>query len=748
MDPHRWQQVKALFDAVRDAPPGERDAALRAADADLRGEVQSLLAHHDRLGGYLETPAPAGGAATGVDPAATDAPGRVGPYRILHPIGSGGMGAVYLAEQNNPRRQVALKLLRAGAHSPGSVRRFRQEAALLARLHHPGIAQVIEAGATPAGQPFIAMEFVPGEPLTAFAREQRLSRVERLRLFGDVCAAVQYAHQKGVIHRDLKPSNILVTTDDATAGAVPTVDGTRRALVARPKVLDFGIARAIDGETSATTAQTHVGQLLGTLPYISPEQLGGDPLNIDTRADVYALGVILFELLTGRLPHDVGARPLPDAVRMVAEQDAPLAGSIDRTLRGDLETIVAKALEKDREQRYGSAAELAADLERFLRHEPIQARPPTTLYQLRKFARRNRGLVGAAAATLLALTAGIVGTTWQAVVATRATREARAAADRFESLYRFFAGMLAAVPAPAPRAGASAADEPAGRTVTLAAMLDRAAESVDQRLAGQENVQAVVHHTLGRAYYALRLYDAAEAEWRSALSLYTRCVGPDDAGTLTVVSNLGLLANARGRLPEAEALFDRALAAQRRTLGRDHPDVFLSMIDLLSVRDALGRAASADALRDEAGRLAPRVLAGAPRDGVIQCALMLGESLLQRDRFAAAMPIYEALLTAITRPGAGRDIRREASVELRCGACLEHLRRFEPAERHLRRALALCESFAAPNSDEVAEAVEALACLYEAQGRNAEGRAFRARLAATSRPADSPSGGTSQPARP
>ena len=333
-------------------------------------------------------------------PRAADAPpAQVAGYRVVRFIGRGGMGAVYEAEQDNPRRLVALKVIRPGLASRDLLKRFDREAHLLGRLHHPGIAQVYAAGRADDGQPFFAMELVAGPPLTEYANRHRLDTAARLELLARVCDAVQHAHDQGVIHRDLKPPNILV---DAAG---------------QPKVLDFGVARATDADLRATTA-TEVGQVIGTLAYMSPEQAAGDPAALDPRSDVYALGVVLFELLAGRLPYSLQGLPMAEAARVIHERDPDRLGSVNTAMRGDVETIVAKALEKDKARRYASAAALAADLRRFLAGEPIAARPASAWYQFRKFARRNKALVGGVAATFAALLAGL------ALAVTSARREA------------------------------------------------------------------------------------------------------------------------------------------------------------------------------------------------------------------------------------------------------------------------------------------------------------------------------------
>jgi WD40 repeat protein/predicted Ser/Thr protein kinase len=417
-------RVQGLFDHTVALPPERRAAFLEAAcagDPALRAEVEALLAcdadFTEGAGGegllqspLVRTPTPA---APGEPLPATWPPGspaRVGHYRVLRRIAAGGMGAVYEAQQDNPRRTVALKVVRPGL-APALLKRFAREAHILGRLHHPGIAQVYEAGVAEDGQPFFAMEFIRGLRLDEYAARHRLDLAARLALLARVCDAVQHAHEQGVIHRDLKPGNILV--DEA----------------GQPKVLDFGVARATDADLLTGAGLTQTGQLLGTPRYMSPERLAADPAAIDHRADVYALGVILFELAARRPPYQLEGRPLAEAARMILEQEPPRLGSLDPELRGDVETVAAKALEKDPARRYQSAAELAADLRRWLAHEPIRARPPSALYRLRKFARRHTALVGGVAATVAALALGLVGTILFAVGDARQRHDAVAARD-------------------------------------------------------------------------------------------------------------------------------------------------------------------------------------------------------------------------------------------------------------------------------------------------------------------------------
>ena len=417
---HRLR-VRTVFAQAADLPRHERGAFLDAAcrgEADLRAEVEGLLAYDSGFGmdtdedGFLKSPLvrePEGMLPGSSSRPLLDEPGlplQIGRYRILRRHGEGGMGTVYEAEQDNPRRTVALKVIRPGLVSPELVKRFSHEAQILARLQHPGIAQVYETGMGEDGQSFFAMEFIRGMPLDEYARSRGLNAAARLELLARVCDAVQHAHEKGVIHRDLKPGNILVD------------------LTGQPKVLDFGVAHVTAVDLLTSASRTQAGQLLGTLSYMSPEQIAADPAGLDGRSDVYTLGVILFELLAHRLPYQLEQLPAHEVARVIQHQEPSRLGSIDTLYRGDIEIIVGKTLEKDKTRRYASAGDLASDIRRYLRGEAILARPASALYQLRKFARRHRALVVGASGIFAAL---VVGTVVSIHFALRASENARVA---------------------------------------------------------------------------------------------------------------------------------------------------------------------------------------------------------------------------------------------------------------------------------------------------------------------------------
>jgi WD40 repeat protein/predicted Ser/Thr protein kinase len=419
------EAVEALFQQAAELDPEARCAFLDeqcAGDSDLRAAVHELLefdAKAQDRPDFLQSPAAGVRAAQPLRAEAMRA--SFGRYRILRLRGKGGMGAVYEAEQDEPRRTVALKVMRPGLDSPELRKRFSQEVRILGRLHHVGIAQVYDAGATEDGQLYFAMEFIRGLPLDEHVRRHAVDARARLELVARVCDAVQHAHEHGVVHRDLKPANILV---DETG---------------HPKVLDFGVAHATGAGLLDSLARTRTGELIGTLGYMSPEQVAADPHAIDARSDVYALGVVLYELLGNRLPYRLDDLPIPEAVRVIRDDEPSRLGSVNKQFRGEIETIVAKALEKDKARRYPSAGELGADLRRFLRHEPISARPASAHYRVRKFVGRHKALVSSTAVAFAALLAATV-------ISLLAARDARESA-RLARSQAYQAGLAAAVAA-------------------------------------------------------------------------------------------------------------------------------------------------------------------------------------------------------------------------------------------------------------------------------------------------------------
>jgi len=573
---------------------------------------------------------------------------RIGPYTLVEKLGEGGMGTVWVAEQTKPvRRRVALKVIKAGMDSQQILQRFEAERQALAMMGHPNIATVLDAGTSETGLPFFVMELVKGVPITRYCDDAKASIPQRLRLFLAVCHAIQHAHQKGVLHRDIKPANVLVSTDD-----VEPV----------PKVIDFGVAKALHQRLTERPMYTEVGQLVGTLEYMSPEQAELVTWDIDTRSDVYALGVLLYVLLAGSTPLDAGtlrSAPLSETLRLIREVDPEkpsmrlarageslpgLAAArssdparLGRELRGELDWIVMKALEKDRARRYDSASALARDVERHLQHEPVEACPPTRRYRLGKFLRRHRVEAGAAAAGLVLLVAAVAVSTWQAVRATRAERTAAAVSG-------FLQNDLLGQADLANQPGEGAGRDPDVKVRTL---LERAARSIEGKFPDEPLTEAAIRLTIGKAYWALGRYPDGQRQLERAAELHAQHLGADHPVTLGSKSSLAYLYGAQGRFELAEPLSEEVVRGRTARLGSDHPDTLVSKNNLAQVYRSQRKLQQAEPLYLEVVRADTATL-GADHRETLRARTNLAALYRDQGRFDEAERVYQEVVRVQT----------------------------------------------------------------------------------------------------
>jgi len=722
----RWERLAPLLGQALDLPPEERGPFLDrmcGGDPALRSEIEDLLRADSQAGagGFLGTPvslpplAPGPGHDTVVD-AAGDGPRAerlagtvIGAYRVVREIGRGGMGVVYEAEQSRPHRRVALKVILGGRHVDATtVRRFEREADSLARLKHPGIAAIYESGCTDEGQPFFAMELVPGRRLSDLLNEMGAasSRPDvrgRVALFRRIAAALAYAHQRGVIHRDLKPSNILVLPGggrDASGAGADDAPGV--------KVLDFGLARIADPDAEQETAFTALGSIQGTLPYMSPEQVRGRRDDVDVRTDVYALGVILYRMLAGRLPYDLGGTDLPEAARIICEQPPPPLA--DR----DLSIVVLKALEKDPARRYPTVAALDEDLERYLGGQPILARPASAAYQIRKLVARHRFAFAAAGAGLAALLVFAIVTTVQArriaAERDRAGREARTA----ERVSDFLTGLFKV----------SNPDEARGNSITAREILDAGAEKIGRELSEEPDIQARLQQTMGSVYASLGLYPKAAATLEQAVATRSRLLGEEHPDTLAAMSDLARLYASMGRRAEAEKLDDRIVAVRRRVLGAEHPATLDAMTDLAFVYRGQGRLKEAEAVDRRAYEARKRVL-GEDHPDTLESMTELASVYNFERRFAEAEALYKPAIEKLRRV-----LGEDNTVTLKNTGFLADVyaseRRFPEAEALHKDTRERLRRLVGDDHPLTIQATNNLASLYADQGRWADaGPLFR-----------------------
>ncbi len=663
MQAERHRRVKALFLEALELE-GDAQAAFlqdQCDDAEMLAEVEGMLAADAAAGARFEDVDLLGVLGSRAD-VASALPSAIDGFEIVREVGRGGMGVVYEARQRAPQRRVALKLLQNAVASAEARLRFAREAELLGRLQHRGIAQVVTSGTweSPGGaQPYLVMEFIEGEPITTFAASHQLDDRARIELVAAVADAVEHAHQRSVVHRDLKPGNVLVTADG------------------EPKVLDFGVARAVGGDADLEFARTRTGQVVGTPAYMSPEQAAGEMGLVDGRTDVHALGALLYELLTGSLPREVRDLSVTKALTTLGNTPARPLRMLRPDLRGDLDTVVGKALESEVSDRYATAQGFAADLRRYLDDLPIEARPPSAIYQLRKFARRNRLLVGGTVALLVLLVLGLGGTLYGLDRSIEQRDEARREALKAGTILAFLQDMLESVKP----------EESLGDDVRMAAILEEAATGLDASVGSEPEVEAALRYTIGTTFLSLSRLDEAKAQLERAVALRREHLGNRHLDTAMALYQSGRLGLEMRELAAARLALHECLSIRRELLGAPHADLALALDSLGAVERRSGDYEAAERA--------------------------LLESLAMR----------EALTSG---PDKGLSVTLSHLGQLRSAQS-----RFEEAEDLMRRNLALNEALYPAQHPDIANSRNNLASLLHDRGRYEEaGEFYREALAA------------------
>ena len=737
------EQEVAIFGTALLMPADQRAAYLDQACAGnnaLRQRIQAHLSDHVEAGSFLEDPAPgvfaSGEAAVPANSGGTfrstvahleKTGDRIGRYKLLEQIGEGGCGVVYMAEQQEPvRRRVALKVIKLGMDTKQVITRFEAERQALALMDHPNIAKVFDAGATETGRPFFVMELVRGVKITDYCDENQLHTSERLELFIQVCQAIQHAHQKGVIHRDIKPSNILVTVNDG---------------VAVPKVIDFGVAKATQGRLTDQTLFTAFEQFIGTPAYMSPEQAVMTSLDVDTRSDIYSLGVLLYELLTGKTPFDAKklmasgidemrktireTEPVRPSTRFATLDGEELTKTAKRRsadtskmihqIKGDLDWIVMKCLEKDRSRRYDSASALAADVKRHLDNQAIAARPPSTAYRIQKALRRNKtafAVAGLIAAVLVTAT-GI--SAWQAIRATRAETMAKQRLAEEEDISKF---LIDTFQSPDPMRH--------GRTITVAETLDIAAAKLDADLASQPARRAKLLATLGMTYRALGLSHEATPLLERVRDYYLATAGDEDPDTLKANHNLALVYDETDRHSDALKLREQVFALRQKVNGPEHPDTLKAMRSLAFSYYKAGRCDEALKLREQVLALYRKV-SGPEDPDTLFATISLAISYDDAGRRREALAMREQVVALCLKVSGPKDPATLLAMLCLATSYFE-AGRFDEALKLQEELLALHRKISGPEHPSTLWVMNNLANSYDAIGRRNDALKMREKV--------------------
>jgi len=714
LTPERWQQVKEILDAALSREADERARFLQEAcgqDPVLRQEVDSLLAAA-QLGEALERPP----VDIPLEPEAPSPIGRhIGRYRVVKELGRGGMGAVYLALRDDDqfKKTVAIKILRRGMDSGDILRRFRNERQILASIDHPQIARLLDGGSTEDGLPYFVMEHVDGKPIDEYCDSGRLSIVERLGLFRQVCGAVHVAHQNLVVHRDLKPGNILVTPDGAL------------------KLLDFGIAKLLNPElVSGPLDPTQFERRLMTPEYASPEQVRGEP--VTTASDVYSIGVLLYELLTGHRPYRLKDRQLPEIARAVCEEEPTRPSAVidlveelplpdgttrritpqsvsatregtrerlRRRLKGDLDNVCLMALRKEPRRRYGSVEQLSEDVGRVLEGLPVRARKPTLAYRSSKFVRRHKSSVAASVIILISIAAF-------SITIVRERNRAENEAAKAQAISRFLISTL------------QSADPVAGvrRDVTVAQALNEAVNKIDSSLSPE--IKAELEYTIGQTYYHLGRYSEAVRLLQASVATLENRVGDHDPNLAHALEGLALVHSAQGEHEAAASLLERVAAIRERNLGSMHPDVARALGNLAGVYRAQGRYERAEELYKRALQIEEKVLG--PEDPAVAGTLNnIAGLYAAQGRYGEAEALFRRSLE-VGEKALGSEHPTLATLLANLGAVEVDQRKYAEAEPLLLRALSLGEKLLGADHPSVAKTINNLGGLYVQERRYSE----------------------------